>query len=109
MGKHYYLTCIETCMTCNGTGEVINPVYQEFGEFEQELKRKTGLDYPELYQHEDTLIAWWNERGYDVCGLHEIPDDHHCCYDCDGQGKHVSRVELADALAELASREVQHG
>jgi len=84
--KCYFVECEESCPVCGGSGAVEHPAWTQYWD------DNGGKSLPTPQDDE----RWFREQGYD-----ETPDEIISCDECDGRGVLVSRVPLAEALADL--------
>lgn len=98
--KKYLVICEQPCSQCDGAGILSNPIYHEYKEFEDELKKRTGKDFPELWDHEDEITKWWADNS-----PHQKPfgePEEYQCYECEGARIVRREVDLLEALKEMS-------
>lgn len=99
--KKFFVTSVETCECCNGTGKTPNSDWAMYTQFEKELVSRTGKDFPELFEHENEIFQWWEDHGYEVSGWGDLPPEEETCAECEGSGVITEEVDLADAMESL--------
>lgn len=101
--KKYFVTEVETCAFCNGTGRVQHYLWEEFNEEFFKKKWKTTQERLDLEAEQE---AWWNARdcyGWSIQSKREynLPPEEVYCGECEGEGKFVSEVSLQYAISQI--------
>lgn len=116
-----------TCEVCDGCGMVPNDDYNALGEALKAWREENPAPDYKLFddaaesaiataEHaklEDSFIMdFFNQRGYNVRRIHELPAEEYCCGECDGQGsieKWISLPELTNLVVDQIAREATDG
>ena len=91
----FYVTKIQQCKRCNGSGLIRHPEWEDY-----------WMEYREYFPHGTTNglaivdfdSAYWRRQGYHPC---DVPSEQISCPDCEGMGTIRTEVPLEEALMAL--------
>ncbi|GIW33749.1 hypothetical protein [Meiothermus sp.] len=81
----YYVTKVEPCPQCGGSGVILHPYWREYWE---EFDNRLAPTKAEHY-------TFWRNHGYNP---YSPPSEEITCHNCNGSGCIESRASLEEAL-----------
>lgn len=78
------------CKTCNGSGMVTHPLWDEFDKADEEYKKQHGW-----YMSKQEMHDWWANQGFYI---EQIPPTEINCPRCKGDGYIQEWRDITDLI-----------
>jgi len=99
MKTEYMVIRVRPCPECDGTGYLINPLWQQFHAYYDALSEGKALSKGQTT--EKTYTQYFEEFFQNKLGIYpdDIPDEEETCWNCNESGTIRDTVDLLDALS----------